>query len=239
MRTTEIAYSAGGRRYVGFLAVDDGVAGARPGVLIGPEATGLSDVTRAVALRLAALGYAAYAFDFLGEGRVLPLEEARAVVHPFMVDPAGIREITAEALAVLAAQPEADPQRLAAIGYCFGGQAVLELARAGADLKAVAGFHAGLATTRPQDARNIRGKVLIQTGSEDLIIPQAQRNAFEAEMTQGGVDWRLIVYGGVGHSFTNPLAAELNRPNVAFDADAENRSWRAMIDLLTEVLGPV
>lgn len=238
MLNKDIAYQADGVGYRGYLAVDETQRGRRPAILIGPEATGLSDVTRDVALRLAELGYVAFAFDFLGDGVVLPLEEARARVTPLMGNPESIRVIARAALQVLVGQDQADPGRVAAIGYCFGGQAALELARSGADLKAVVGFHSGLTTTRPQDAANIKGKVLVQIGSEDRVIPQAERNAFEAEMTAGGVDWRLIVYGGVGHSFTNREAARYGRSNVAFDPVAERRSWQAMIDLFDETFAP-
>ena len=98
------------------------------------------------------------------------------------------------------------PTRLAAIGYCFGGTTALEIGRSGADLKAIVGFHSGLVTVRPQDARNIKGKVLVCIGADDPIIPPEQRAAFENEMKAAGIDWRLQLYGGAGHSFTNPAA---------------------------------
>ncbi len=114
-------------------------------------------------------------------------------------------------LEILLQEPRTDPQRVAAIGYCFGGTLALELARGEADLKAVVGFHSGLATARPQDAEHIVGKVLVMIGADDPIVDNAQRKAFEEEMTGGGVDWQLIVYGGAVHSFTNPRASR-HRP---------------------------
>jgi dienelactone hydrolase len=157
-------------------------------------------------------------------------------ITAFMADPSGIRARAAAALAVLAGQPQTDPSRLAAIGYCFGGTTVLELARSGADVKAVVGFHSGLATARPQDAGQIRAKVLTCIGADDPIIPADQRAAFEKEMTEGGVDWRMNLYGGAGHSFTNPDVGALGRPGFEYHAETDRRSWRAMLDLFDEAL---
>jgi len=126
---------------------------------------------------------------------------------------------------------------LGAIGYCFGGTLSLELARGGADLKAAVGFHAGLGTTRPEDARAITGKVLALIGADDPIVPHEQRRAFEEEMTAGGVDWQLVVYGGAVHSFTNQRAANIDLPGIAYHEPTDRRSWQAMLDLFAEVFG--
>ena len=124
--------------------------------------------------------------------------------------------------------------KVGAVGYCFGGTMALELARSGADLKAVVGFHAGLGTMRPEDARNITGKVLVCIGTEDPFIPLEQRLAFEEEMRAGGVDWRMNLYGGVEHSFTHPWAELAEIPGVKYDQPTAERSWRAMLDLFDE-----
>jgi dienelactone hydrolase len=238
MKTQDIAYTVGGERYVGYLAVDETSAGSRPGVLVGPEGGGLVDLTRSIARRLAEAGYAAFAMDYYGAGQSLSdMSQVMARLGPWMADPTGIRAIASEALGVLAAQPAVDPTRLAAIGYCFGGTTALELARSGADLKAVVGFHSGLATARPHDAKAIRAKVLTCIGADDPIIPPEQRLAFEREMTDGGVDWRMNVYGGAGHSFTNPQAGALGRPGFAYHEATDRRSWTAMMDLFAEVFG--
>jgi dienelactone hydrolase len=147
-----------------------------------------------------------------------------------------MRRLGRAGLDVLLAEERADPARVAATGYCFGGAMVLELARAGTDLKAVVGFHPGLGTTRPEDATNITGKVLMCVGADDPLIPPEQLAAFIEEMRTAGVDWRVNLYGGVGHSFTNPLAAG-QLPGVQFDEVADRRSWRAMLDLFEEVFG--
>jgi dienelactone hydrolase len=145
-----------------------------------------------------------------------------------------LRSIGRAGLEVLVAEPRTDPSRVAAVGYCYGGTVVLELVRGGAQLRAVVGFHPGLDTTRPEDARNITGAVLVCIGTEDPFIPLETRLAFEQEMRTAGVDWRMNLYGGAEHSFTHPWA---NRQiaGLKYDAKTDERSWRAMLDLLSEV----
>jgi dienelactone hydrolase len=155
----------------------------------------------------------------------------------FREDPQRARAIATAGLDVLRGEARTDADRLAAIGYCFGGTLSLELARGGADLKAVVGFHSGLAPTRPDDARNIRGKVLMLIGADDPIVDNAQRRDFEEEMRDAGVDWQLHVYGGAVHSFTNPRASGANLPGIAYDERTDRRSWQAMLDLFREVFG--
>jgi dienelactone hydrolase len=238
MITRDIEYSVGGVRYVGAFFADDAVTGKRPGVLVAPEGGGLVDLTKSIARRLADAGYAAFAMDYYGEGKPLTdMNDVMTRLGPWMADPTGIRAIATEALGVLTAQPETDPDRLAAIGYCFGGTTALELGRSGAALKAIVGFHSGLGTARPNDAAAIKAKVLVIIGADDPIIPPEQRAAFEQEMKAGGVDWRMTVHGGVGHSFTNPDVGALGRPGFAYDAVADRRSWAEMKDLFGEVFG--
>ena len=240
MKTQDIEYHADGARLVGYLAVDDTRSGKRPGVLVAPEGGGLVDLTKSIARRLAEAGYVAFAMDYYGDGK--PLSDRNEVmprINAFMAEPSTIRARATEALAVLARQPECDPAKLAATGYCFGGTTVLELARSGAELQAVVGFHSGLATTRPQDAKAIKAKVLTCIGALDPIIPPEQRLAFEKEMTEGGVDWRMNVYGAAGHSFTNPDVGALGMPGFEYHAETDRRSWAAMLDLFDEALGKV
>jgi dienelactone hydrolase len=237
MRTEDIEYHADGARLVGCMVVDDTKPGKRPGVLVAPEGGGLVDLTKQIARRLAEAGYCAFAMDYYGHGKPLTdMNEVMPRINAFMAEPSTIRARAAEALAVLARQPECDAARLAAIGYCFGGTTVLEMARAGEPLKAVVGFHSGLGTARPAQEGAVKAKVLVQIGAADPIIPPEQRAAFEAEMTAAKVDWRMIVYGGAGHSFTNPAVAALGRPGFAYDKSADERSWRAMLDFFGETL---
>lgn len=232
----EIAYEVAGKTYLGTYYADDGLSGSRPGVLVAPEGGGLTEHTRSIARRLADVGFAALAMDYYGGGK--PLDDINQVMvrlGPWFADPTGIREIAAAALAALAAEPETDPACLAAIGYCFGGTTALELARSGADLKAIVGFHSGLGTVRPAAAGAIKGKVLAHIGAADPIVPAEQRAAFEAEMNTANADWRLVLYGKVGHSFTNPNVNALGREGFAYDAAADRRSWAGMLDLFGEV----
>jgi dienelactone hydrolase len=141
------------------------------------------------------------------------------------------------ALDALVAQPGVDRARLAAIGYCFGGSTALELARSGASLGAVVSFHGGLEAPRPEDARNIRAKVLVCHGANDPLIPPEQVAAFEAQMRETTVDWQVCVYGGAVHSFTNPDADKLGNPALAYSAAADRRSWAAMVSLFEEAFG--
>ena len=152
-------------------------------------------------------------------------------------DPDRIRAAAGAGLDVLLGDARVDTTRVAAIGYCFGGAVVLELARAGADVKAVVGFHPRLATRRPQDAANIKGKVLVCVGSEDPLISVEERLAFEEEMRGARVDWQMNLYGGAEHSFTRPGAEEAGIPGLRYHPLAERRSWRAMLDLFGEALG--
>jgi len=237
MRIQDIEYTADGARMIGQLAVDDTRAGKRPGVLVCHEGPGLTEHTRKIAARLAGLGYAAFAMDYHGGGKPLTdSAEMRARIGAWMADSTGIRARATAALDVLRAQKEVDPARLAAIGYCFGGTTSLELGRAGCDLKAIVGFHSGLATARPQDAKNIKGKVLVNIGADDPIIPPEQRLDFEKEMKAAGIDWRLQLYGGAGHSFTNPAADSRGMKGFFYHEAADRRSWNAMIELFNETL---
>ena len=237
MLSEDITYHADGARLVGRLFVDETRSGTRPGVLVAPEGLGLSDHTFNIARRLAEAGYVAFAMDYYGDGGTLPMEQVMPRIGAFMAEPETIRSRAAAALKVLADRPETDAGRLAAIGFCFGGTTALELARSGAVLSAVVGFHSGLGTTRPQDAANIKAKVLVCIGADDPIIPPEQRAGFEKEMTEAKVDWRMNLYGGAGHSFTNPAVGALGRPGFAYHAATDERSWRAMLDLFDETFG--
>jgi dienelactone hydrolase len=236
--TRDISYEADGRTMIGTLVLPDGTD-ERPGVLVCHEGPGLDDHARSRATRLAEeLGYVAFALDYHGEGKpVGDREQMMARIGELRDDPARARAIGTAGLDVLRAEPRTDGDRLAAIGYCFGGTLSLELARGGADLKAVVGFHSGLGTVRPADAVNIVGKVLVLIGADDPMIDHTVRNAFEEEMRAGGVDWELNVYGGAVHSFTNPRASSIDLPGIAYHEPTDRRSWQAMVDLFGEVFG--
>ena len=229
MRIDDIEYSADGRRLVGQLHVDDSSPGRRPGVLVCHDFLGLRGHTKDIANRLAGLGYAAFALDYHGDGTVLPPDEVGARFGALTNDIDQVRRLANAGLDVLRAHEFVDADRLASIGYCFGGTMTLELARGGANLRAAVGFHSGLGTPRPEDAVNITAKVLVCIGADDPIVPPDQRAAFEQEMTAAGVDWQMHLYGGVGHSFTNPDADGSN-PAMKYDGRADEQSWAAMLD---------
>ena len=239
MHTESIEYQADGARRVGYLAVDRARSGKRPGILIAPEANGLHEVAKQRAQRLAELGYVAFVVDHVGDGVVLDsMEKSMALIAIYREAPEKIRALCRASLDVLRAQPEVDPTKLGAIGYCFGGQMVFELARDGADLGCAVGFHATLAAKHP-DASKIKGKILALIGADDPLVPPEQRLAFEQEMRAAGVDWRLYLFGGAVHGFTNPEVDRRNHPALKYNRATDERSWRAMRDLFDETFGPV
>ena len=144
------------------------------------------------------------------------------------------RQRARAALEALARQPGVDRGKLAAIGYCFGGSTALELARSGVDLEAAVSFHGGLASPRPEDAANIKARVLVCHGAADPLVPPEQVAAFVAEMGKAPVDWQLHSYAGVVHGFTNPEADNAGTPALAYNAAADRHSWQAMLELFRE-----
>jgi dienelactone hydrolase len=236
MRIENISYDIDGTTHIGTLAVDDTISGKRPAVLVCHEGPGLADVTREKAKRLAEAGYVAFALDYHGGGEVVADRNAMmAKLGALMGNPEGTRALGQAGLAVLLAQPEADASKVAAIGYCFGGTMVLELARSGADLAAVVGFHSGLGTAAPAAPGAVKAKVLTCIGADDPMIPVEQRTAFENEMRNAGADWRMNLYGGAKHSFTNPMASAFGMPGIEYHEPTDVRSWAAMLDLFNEV----
>ena len=237
MHTQTLTYEADGLQMASHIYYDERRDGRRPGVLVFPEAFGLGNHAKSRAERLAGLGYIALACDLHGEGRIVhDLDEALGLVGPLRAEPARARARAAGALNVLQARPEVDASKIAAIGYCYGGTLALELARSGAPVSGVVGFHSGLATAAPQDARNIKGKVLVCIGADDPAIPSDQRSAFEQEMREGRADWQMNIYGGVVHSFTNPEADQRGQPERArYDAKADTRSWAEMCAFFDEI----
>jgi len=214
-------------------------AGRRAGVLVFPEAFGLGEHAISRAKRLAGMGYVALACDLHGDGRVIDdLEGAIGALKPLFADPSRTRARARGGLDALTARAEADAGRVAAIGFCFGGTMALELARSGAELAALVGFHSGLGSEAPKsDARNIKGRVLVCIGADDPMIPPEQRAGFEKEMRDGGVDWQMHLYGKTVHSFTNQQAAARNMPDAIRDsAEADARSWAAMQQMFGETL---
>ena len=219
------------------LYADDTLSGRRPGILVYPEGLGPGPNVHERARKLAAAGYVALVGDLHGGAQMcVDMAKIGALLGELHVNPERTRARARGALEVLAADNRVDPARIAAIGHCFGGTMALELARSGAPLAAVVGFHSGLATVAPQDAANISGKILVCIGADDPYIPPEQRLAFEEEMRAGKVDWTMHLYGGVVHSFTNPQADAMGNPRVArYDAETDRQSWDAMMALFIRV----
>jgi dienelactone hydrolase len=220
----------------GFLAWDDAVEGVRPGVLVVHDWMGISGETRRRCEMLAKLGYVAFAADIYGKGvRPSSASEAGAQAGKYKGDRALYRRRLAAGLARMTEDPHVDRSRRAAIGYCFGGTGVLELARSGADIQGVVSFHGGLDSLHPEDAQKILAKVLVLHGADDPHVPEADVRAFHAELRAADIDWQMVSYGGAVHAFTNPGAGNDPSRGAAYDARADARSWRAMQDFFGEI----
>jgi len=237
--TRTIEYKAGEATLEGLLVQETGGPARKPGVVVVHDWMGVGPYTRGRAEQLAKLGYVAFVADVYGKGvRPTSPKEAGAQAGKFKQDRPLLRARMLAALAELRTQPNVLPGKVAAIGYCFGGTAALELARAGADLAGVVSFHGGLDSPTPADARAIKAKVLVLHGADDPFVPQAEVLAFEEEMRGGGVDWTLVKYSGAVHAFTIPGAGSDNSKGAAYNATADRRSWQAMRDFFDEVLKP-
>ena len=236
IKTSLVEYKQGDTVLEGYLAWDDSLSGTRPGVLIVHEWTGINAHMKQRAEMLAKLGYVAFAADIYGKGiRPASQPEAAKIAGIYKNDRPLMRARAQAGLAELKRQKLVDPQRIAAIGYCFGGTTVLELARDGADVKGFVSFHGGLSTPTPQDARNIKGKVLAQHGADDPFVKGEEVIAFQDEMRKGGVDWQFVSYGNAVHSFTNTAAGNDNSKGAAYNEKADKRSWEVMKDFFAEI----
>ena len=234
MQTRSISYEFDGLEYIGHLAVPDG-EGKRPAILVSHEGGGFDEHARDTADRLASeLGYVAFALDYYGGAAPLVGGEAMARIGALMQAPDRLRALANAGLSQLLAEERADADRVGAIGFCFGGTLSLELGRSGADVKAIVGFHSGLSNPSPGDEGNFVGKVVVCVGDADPLIPTDQRAAFEAEMRATTVDWQLHLFGGVGHSFTNPAADGTRMAAIKYHGPSATRSWKIMVDLFAE-----
>ena len=232
MTEHDLDYTFEALQLKGFLAYDAARTVARPGVLVVHDAGGLGEHIKEKARRLAKLGYVAFALDMWGEGKTVT--DGMRRIGELAQDLGRWRGVARAGLDVLAARPEVNSSRLAAIGYCFGGTTVYELARSGADLRGVVGFHSGLSPSSGE-AKNIKGKVLALIGADDPLIPPEARLAFEKEMSEAKVDWQMNVYANTGHSFTNPGADAFNRPGFFYQRDTDARSWAEMRRFFDEI----
>ena len=221
-------------RLTGFLAWDGASAENRPGILVVHGGRGLDDHAKGRARHLAGLGYVAFACDMYGDDVAGDRERKIARIKELSGDPARLCQRAQAGIEVLASHPQVEGH-MAAVGYCFGGMTVLELARGGVELAGVVSIHGSLKTTRPAQASTVKAKVLVCHGALDPHVPMTDVNPFIEEMNSAGVDWQLIVYGGAMHGFTHEDAAEYKVPGVAYDPIADARSKVAMQTFLAEL----
>jgi dienelactone hydrolase len=231
-----VEYKDGDTVCEGFLAYDDANSNPRPGVLVVQDWTGVGDYVKGRAQQLAELGYVAFCADIYGKG-VRPTEPKDCAAHAgkYKGDRPALRRRVQAGLDQLVKNPLVQKGRLAAIGYCFGGTAVLELARSGADVRGVVSFHGGLGSPTPDDARNIQAKVLVCHGADDPFVKADEVSGFKDEMAKGKVSYKFIAHPGAVHSFTNPTAGSDNSKGVAYNAAADKESWTAMKAFFAEV----
>jgi len=236
LRTEIVEYTHGDVLLEGYLTYDDAVKGKRPGVLVVHEWWGLNDYIKKRADKLAKLGYIAFAVDMYGKGvRAQDAQKAGELASIYLKDRQLMRARVNAGLEILKKNNLTDNKRLAAIGYCFGGTTVLELARGGSDVAGVASFHGGLTTLNPADTKNIKAKVLVLHGADDPFISKEQISDFQDEMRKAGADWQMVFYGGAEHSFTNPEADGYGIKGVAYNGKADKRSWEAMRAFFLEI----
>lgn len=230
-----VTYNYEGKVFEGYLAYEDALEGKLPGILVVHEWWGLNDFVRSRVEKLAELGYVAFALDMYGKGI-------------FTKDPAEAKELSSHlrgkpimrrranaGLNALKANDRVDVSRIAAIGFCFGGTTVLELAYSGADIAGVVSFHGGLTAAKPEDYNRIKAKILICHGAEDTFISADEIKAFHDALRLSEADWQMIYFGGAVHSFTNPAADQAGIQGIAYHRKADERSWKYMQVFFTEI----
>jgi dienelactone hydrolase len=236
IKEAAVTYKSGDVECEGWHAYDAAKEGKRPAVLIIHQWTGLGDNEKMRAHMLAELGYNVLAADIYGKGIRPQPPAAGKEAGKYKGDRALYRQRLNAALAVLRKDERTDASKIGAIGYCFGGTGVLELARSGADIKGAVSFHGGLSTPTPQDAKNIKCPLLICHGADDPNVPPAEVEAFKKEMNDAGVKYEFIAYPGAVHAFTQKSAGNDNSKGVAYNAEADKKSWASMKAFFAKVL---
>ncbi len=232
-----VTYEHGGLKLEGFYTYDDSLEGKRPGVLIIHQWTGLTDYEKARARMLAEIGYNVFAADVYGAGVRPQPPAAGAEAGKYKGDRELYRARMLAGLEILKGDERTDTDRIAAIGYCFGGTGVLELARAGTEIAGVVSFHGGLSASPGMEAEKgkIPAKVLCLHGAIDPYVPAEEVAAFQDEMTNAKADWQLVSYGGAVHAFTQKMAGNDTSKGAAYDAKADARSWEDMQQFFSEI----
>lgn len=237
VKTREVEYTQDGTTLQGYVAWDDAIKTKVPGVLVVHEWWGHNKHARAQAERLARSGYVGFALDMYGKGKVATHPaDAQGFMEEAMKDPAAMVARFNAAEGQLKQDPHVNPAKIAAIGYCFGGAVVLNMARSGADLAAVASFHGALGTEHPAEKDKVKARVLILTGTADPFVPAEQVAAVASEFKAADARYEIIRYPGAKHGFTNPDAASYGMPQLAYNASADKKSWAAMLKLFKVAL---
>ncbi len=236
IHTATVEYKDGDAVLEGYLAYSTEKTGKRPGVLVVHQWKGLGEYEKGRVEMLAKMGYVAFAADIYGKGiRPQDPQGAGAQAGKYKSDRELLRKRVTAGLDVLRSFDVTDTRHVAAIGYCFGGTTVLELARSGADISGVVSFHGGLDSPKPEDGKNIKCKVLVLHGADDPFNSAQNITAFENEMRGAKVDWQMVQYGGAVHSFTEVAAGSDNSKGAAYNEKADHRSWEAMKEFFAEI----
>lgn len=224
--TKPVEYTSNGTTLEGFVAYDDAKKGPLPGILVVPDWMGLGAFPEEKAKKLAKEGYVAFAVDVYGKGiRPHDTKQASSMMSKYTNNRPLLRERMRSAFDQLVAMKDVDPHKIVVMGYCFGGTAALELARSGAPLAGTVVFHGGLSNPTPEDAKEIKGKVLVMQGADDPIVGPSEVNAFKDEMQKAGIDMTFIAFPDAVHAYTNPAAGNDKSKGIAYNADADKKSW--------------
>ncbi|MDB6446989.1 MULTISPECIES: dienelactone hydrolase family protein [Pseudomonas] len=244
IQTQEIPYtSADGTKLIGYYAYDDAIKGPRPGVVVVHEWWGLNDYAKRRARDLAGLGYSALAIDMYGDGKNTEHpKDAMAFMQAALKDGKAASARFQAGLDLLKKQPQTDPDKLAAIGYCFGGKVVLDAARQGVPLAGVVSFHGALVTNTPATPGSVKAKVLVEHGALDSMVTEDNVAAFKTEMDKAGADYQFVSLKGAKHGFSNPDADRLSHgehggPDIGYNKEADEKSWADMQSFFKKIFG--
>ena len=227
--TQTIAYPHDGKTMQGYLAYDDAMSGPRPAVLVIHEWWGLNDYTRSRTRQLAEMGYVAFAADMFGDGKTTrDPAQAQAWSSTAGAKPGALAAASKAGLEVLKKQSQANPKQVAAIGFCFGGTTVLQLAYSGEELRGAVTFHGGLVVPDEAQARKIRTPIVILHGAEDTFIKPETLDGVRKALDAAKVDWFMVTYAQAVHAFSNPDADSFKIPGIGYNEKAARRSWDEM-----------
>ncbi|TNG03460.1 MAG: dienelactone hydrolase family protein [Gammaproteobacteria bacterium] len=231
-----VDFEHNGTKYKGYIYHDDAVSGKRPGVMVVHQWWGLTDYAKGRAKQLAEMGYVSFAMDMYGENKLTTHpEQAKEWMTQTTSNADAWRALANKGLDLLKANDKVDTSKLAAIGYCFGGSTVMQLAYSGADVKGVVSFHGSLPPASPEQAKAIKGKVLIEHGNADSFVPADRIAKFKAALDAANVDYTFHGYDGVRHAFTDPGADSRGIENLKYNADADKQSWSAMKTFFNQI----